>query len=113
MRRVLSDRGYQVTVCERGSDALEQIKLAAFDLLLTDVVMPEISGAELARLLTLASPSLKILFMSGYAEDEIVSRGVLNPELTLLPKPFTPESLAHAVRKRLDEPLAQLTLKSG
>ncbi|HWA75430.1 MAG TPA: response regulator [Polyangiaceae bacterium] len=114
VRRVLEDRGYRVTVCERGRDALEQAKHGEFDLLLTDVVMPEISGPELARLLTQIAPTLKVLFMSGYAEDEIVNRGVVNPGVTLLPKPFTAESLAHAVRKHLDHPIpANFTLKSG
>jgi FixJ family two-component response regulator len=65
--------------------------------------MPEISGPELARLLTQRRPELAVLFMSGYAEDEIVHRGVVDPGVTLLPKPFGPDSLARAVRKQLDD----------
>jgi FixJ family two-component response regulator len=66
--------------------------------------MPEISGAELARLLSEERPDLTVLFMSGYAEDEIVHRGVVDAGVSLLPKPFGPDSLARAVRKQLDEP---------
>jgi DNA-binding NarL/FixJ family response regulator len=66
--------------------------------------MPEISGPELARLLGEERPGFAVLFMSGYAEDEIVHRGVVDPGVALLPKPFGPDSLARAVRKQLDEP---------
>jgi CheY-like chemotaxis protein len=99
-------------VCERGAEAIEHARRERFDLLLTDVVMPEISGPELSRILAGISPTLKVLFMSGYAEEEIVNRGVVNSGVALLPKPFTPEALASAVRNRLDE-RDELQLKSG
>jgi CheY-like chemotaxis protein len=102
--RVLCARGYAVTVCERGSEALEVARHASFDLLLSDVVMPEISGPELALILSRHAPRMRVLFMSGYAEDEIVDRGVVNPGVALLPKPFTPDTLLRSVQKRLSEP---------
>jgi CheY-like chemotaxis protein len=102
-RRILTDLGYRVIECASPSEALQRPAAETVDLLLTDVIMPEISGAELARLLTERRPDLAVLFMSGYAEDEIVHRGVVDPGVSLLPKPFGPDSLARAVRKQLDE----------
>jgi CheY-like chemotaxis protein len=102
-RRILVDLGYHVIECASAGEALKRVDQEAVDLLLTDVIMPEISGPELARLLTERRPELAVLFMSGYAEDEIVHRGVVDPGVSLLHKPFGPRSLAHAVRKQLDE----------
>ncbi|HMI86454.1 MAG TPA: response regulator [Polyangiaceae bacterium] len=102
-RKILVDLGYHVIACASPGEALQRAPTEAVDLLLTDVIMPEISGPELARLLTQRRPELAVLFMSGYAEDEIVHRGVVDPGVTLLPKPFGPDSLARAVRKQLDD----------
>jgi CheY-like chemotaxis protein len=103
-RKILVELGYRVIACATPGEALKCAELQTFDLLLTDVIMPEISGAELARLLSEERPDLTVLFMSGYAEDEIVHRGVVDAGVSLLPKPFGPDSLARAVRKQLDEP---------
>jgi len=102
-RRILLDLGYHVIECASASEALKRTDTQTVDLLLTDVIMPEISGPELARLLSEERPHLAVLFMSGYAEDEIVHRGVVDPGVSLLPKPFGPDSLARAVRKQLDD----------
>ena len=102
-QRALLVEAHATTHIEGTELTLAQAELGRFDLLLTDVIMPEVSGPELARLLTASSPDLKVLFMSGYAEDEIVSRGVVSPGVSLVPKPFTPEALALAVRNRLDD----------
>jgi two-component system cell cycle sensor histidine kinase/response regulator CckA len=103
VQRVLGSRGYRVTATEGSAEALEHAEREAWDLLLTDVVMPDISGPELARLLTRRQPALRVLLMSGYAKDEIIDRGVVSAGVALLPKPFTPERLLAAVRKSLDE----------
>ncbi|MET0591624.1 MAG: ATP-binding protein, partial [Polyangiaceae bacterium] len=102
-RKILLELGYTVVDCASPAEALDRGKKESIDLLLTDVIMPEISGPELARLLTAGQPGLAVLFMSGYAEDEIVHRGVVDPGVVLLPKPFRPDSLARAVRKQLDD----------
>jgi YesN/AraC family two-component response regulator len=70
-------------------------------LLVTDVVMPGITGRELADLLKSRRPEMKALFMSGYADDVIAHRGVLEDGLAFLPKPFTPDALAAKVREQL------------
>jgi two-component system cell cycle sensor histidine kinase/response regulator CckA len=102
-RKILVELGYRVIECASPGEALRRAKGEPIDLLLTDVFLPEISGPELARLVGREWPTAAVLFMSGYAEDEIVHRGVVDPGVALLPKPFGPESLARAVRKRIDE----------
>jgi len=103
-RRVLEELGYAVLVASNGQGALE---LAArhpdpIQLLLTDVVMPGISGRALAEQLQQIRPNLKVLFMSGYTDEAIARHGVLAPGVSLLQKPFTPTSLARKVREVLD-----------
>ncbi|MBX7080553.1 MAG: response regulator [Nannocystaceae bacterium] len=101
--RVLSGLGYRVLAAPDGDVALQlREQHGAIDLLLTDVVMPRISGRELATRLQWVQPGLKVLFMSGYSEDAIVHHGVLEPGIELLPKPFTPKALAQRVRDVLD-----------
>jgi FixJ family two-component response regulator len=72
-------------------------------LLLTDVVMPRMSGRELAERLASVRPETRALYMSGYTDGTISDRGMLAEGAALLEKPFTPDSLAHAVRAALDE----------
>jgi two-component system cell cycle sensor histidine kinase/response regulator CckA len=101
---MLEERGYDV-IQAAGPD--EAIRLAAshsgrIDLLLTDVVMPEMSGAELAVRLADARPELKVLYMSGYTNEAVVHRGVLEDAISFLQKPFTSETLGQRVREVLD-----------
>jgi CheY-like chemotaxis protein len=74
------------------------------DLLFTDVVMPHMSGKELADRVEALYPHTKILFTSAYTESAIVHQGVLNKGVALLQKPFTPSALAHKLREVLDQP---------
>ena len=102
-RRLLEPFGYTVLVAEGAPDALRQFEAQpVIDLLLTDVVMPGASGPELTQQLIADRPSLRVLYMSGYAEEAMLTRGVLDAGVAFLHKPFTADSLAHAVRKALD-----------
>ena len=76
------------------------------DLLLTDVVMPGESGRALADELVARRPGLRVLYMSGYTNDEILRRGLSQPGVVFLEKPFTAARLAHAVRTALDRTAA-------
>ncbi|HKT60584.1 MAG TPA: response regulator [Gemmatimonadales bacterium] len=104
LRKTLTEYGYTVVTARHGRDAL---LLAGergdrIDLLVTDVVMPEMSGRELAETLLDRRPDLKILYISGYTDDEVLQRGVRGREVGLLRKPFTTGELARRVRTALD-----------
>ena len=100
IRRMLQRGGYDVLEATDGADALRKI-VAAPDrvgLVLTDVVLPALSGRSLADSLGACAPQARVLFMSGYAADDIVGCGVPVPDGPVLAKPFTPERLLGAVR---------------
>jgi CheY-like chemotaxis protein len=102
-RRALERYGY--TVLE-ATDVHSALMLAAehagrFDVVVTDVVMPGMSGPELAKRLAESQPDVPVLFMSGYTDDAIVRHGVLEPGVAFLQKPFSPEALARKVRELL------------
>jgi len=103
---VLKGYGYRTIAAESADDALLFCEREHIDLLLTDVVMPNVSGRELAGRLETLHPDVKVLFMSGYTDAAIVHQGVLDPGIAFLPKPFTPSSLAGKVRQVLDQPKA-------
>jgi two-component system, cell cycle sensor histidine kinase and response regulator CckA len=97
--------GYDVITAFDGREALRiaQNTRERIDLVLTDVVMPNISGSELARQLRQQFPQIKVLFMSGHHEDAVVRDGVLGATLNFIQKPYTPLSLAQKVREVLDQ----------
>jgi two-component system cell cycle sensor histidine kinase/response regulator CckA len=102
-RRLLERQGYRVLVAASADEALRLFDLnPSIDVLLTDVVMPGTSGAELTRRLIEQRPALKVIYMSGYTEETIVHHGVLNPGIAFLHKPFTSETLGRKVREVLD-----------
>jgi two-component system cell cycle sensor histidine kinase/response regulator CckA len=102
-RRILLRHGYTVLDSTSPSDALELARQTGrIELLLTDVVMPEMSGRVLAEQFTALHPKGKVLFMSGYTDDTVVRNGVLSSEMPYLQKPFTPHGLATKVRHVLD-----------
>ncbi len=102
--RALERAGY-VTVAVAGPyAALERLASSeTFDLLLTDVVMPELGGGELVRRARKLRPKLRVLFMSGYASPELMASGQLEGDENMLGKPFTPAELVEAVREAIDE----------
>jgi len=101
---VLVRAGYRVVEARRPSEALELFAREAksIDLLLTDVVMPEMSGRQLAERITAARAGVRVLFMSGYTDDAVLHHGVLAPGVTFIQKPLTPDSLIRKVREVLD-----------
>ena len=103
-RKILEQAGYRVLDVTRGAEAISVYSAPSetIDLLLTDVVMPETSGKEVADRLTANHPGLKVLFMSGYTDEAIVHHGVLDSHVEFLQKPFTAAALARKVREVLD-----------
>jgi two-component system cell cycle sensor histidine kinase/response regulator CckA len=98
--------GYRVMEAAHGVEALRLFgdHVDEIDLLVTDVVMPQMGGRELAERLMALRPDLKVLYTSGYTQDGIVHQGVLDPGVAFLPKPYDPSTLARKVRAVLDEP---------
>ncbi len=102
----LAGMGYIVLEASDGVDALEKAGQysASIDLLLTDVVMPRMSGRELAVEMTARQPGLKVLYMSGYTDDAVVRHGVLDASMAFIQKPFALHALAARIREVLDSP---------
>jgi two-component system cell cycle sensor histidine kinase/response regulator CckA len=101
--------GYTVLAAANGIEALglkQPCGLGPIDLLFTDVVMPHMSGKELADRVRALYPQARILFSSAYTENAIVHQAVLDKSVALLQKPFTPSALAHKLREMLDQPIA-------
>jgi CheY-like chemotaxis protein len=105
--RVLTNLGYNVLVARTGGEALRIVAehQGTIDLIATDVVMPEMNGSQLVQRVLEARAGMKVLFMSGYTDDEVMRRGVIDGQTAFLQKPFTPDLLAHKVREVLDGPV--------
>ena len=103
-QRILQSRGYKVLAAQHGGDALQMASVAdqQIDLVVTDVVMPGMSGRELVDMLLARTPGVRVLYMSGYTDDDIVRRGLLTSNVSFLQKPFTAKSLGRRVRSVLD-----------
>ncbi len=101
--RVLVRAGHRVLVAEHGQAALRVAAGERIHLLLTDIVMPDMNGRELADHLQAVQPGMVVLFMSGYSEDVIAHHGVLDPGIRHIQKPFSVEVLTEAVSAVLDE----------
>jgi PAS domain S-box-containing protein len=101
--RVLQEYGYRVIEAKDGQEALRLLERSdgRIRMLVTDVVMPEMDGRELARRAEALSPGLPVLYMSGYTDDEIVRRGLLEAGQPFLQKPFNPETLGGQVARML------------
>jgi len=106
---VLLEKGYIVLAASQSTEALALAERhpGPIALLLTDVVMPQMSGPELALQLQGRFPRLRILFMSGYTDDTVVRHGLLTAKVDFIPKPFSPALLAVKVREVLDNPEAE------
>ena len=105
LRRVLGQSGYTVLEARNGSEALRlsEEHQGTIDLMVTDVVMPQMSGPELARRLGLCRPAMKVLYMSGYPGESALRHGVPDLQTGFLQKPFTGQALEHKVREVLGQ----------
>jgi two-component system cell cycle sensor histidine kinase/response regulator CckA len=105
VRLMLTTLGYRVEAADGGIEALKLFreKKAAFDLLLTDVIMPQMNGRDLSERLREQSPDLKIIYMSGYTDDMLARQGVIAEGVVLLQKPFSTASLARVLQSQLQK----------
>jgi signal transduction histidine kinase/ActR/RegA family two-component response regulator len=105
LRDILADLGYTILMAENGAAALDicERNAAGIDLVLTDVVMPRLSGPDMVRRLSELRPGLKVLYVSGYTDHAIVHHGVLDRGTPFLEKPFTPVNIGRKVRQVLDQ----------
>jgi signal transduction histidine kinase/CheY-like chemotaxis protein len=103
-QRILRSSGYHVLEARDGQEALEVAHRYEnrIDLLLTDVVMPHLSGRRLAECLLPVRPEVKSLYMSGYTDDAVIRHGILDAETAFIQKPFSPHALLTKVREVLD-----------
>jgi CheY-like chemotaxis protein len=106
MREVLEGAGYRVLEARNGEEALrlQARHEGEIDLLLTDLVMPGMGGAELARRFAAVRPGTRLMFISGYTDDAAARRGIQHPNTAFLQKPFTTETLERKLREVLDAP---------
>lgn len=106
VQEILQAQGYTVLTAADGEEGLRLCTEydGPIDLLLTDVVMPGLSGPEMAQCILPVHSTIKVVFMSGYASDAIGDHGVLDPGTAFLHKPITPDILIGKVRERLDLP---------
>ena len=105
--QILRECGYTVSEAQNGVEAMELCEKGdcKYDLLMTDVVMPQMGGRELVEKLAERVPNLRILFTSGYTDDAVVRHGVIEKNTNFIQKPFTPEALARKIREILDDPI--------
>lgn len=103
IRRILQAHGYMVLEASRGMDALQicQQHEGPIHLLLTDVLMPEMNGQNLAERVTALRPHIRVLYMSGYTDSALVALFELKTETAFIQKPFIPDALASKVREIL------------
>ena len=98
---MLESKGYRVLVANGAEDAT-RLCTSAVDLLLTDVIMPQMNGRSLAERLAATAPAMRILFMSGYSDEAVYRHGELSPDAAFIEKPFSDRALARKVREVLD-----------
>jgi DNA-binding response OmpR family regulator len=104
IHEILTQSGYRVLQGSRPDEALALAAAHAgpIDLVLTDVILPDMSGRQVADALRSARPGTRVLFMSGYTDDAISHHGILDPGMHFLEKPFTTDSLLRKVREVLE-----------
>jgi CheY-like chemotaxis protein len=105
-REVLEEYGYRVLTAANGRDGLQVCEEFAdrIELIVTDVIMPQMSGRELAEKARRLRPDAHVLYMSGFTDDAVVRHGVIADDFCFIQKPFSPDALARKVREILDSP---------
>ena len=105
-QEILEEYGYTVLTASNGMEGLRVCRESPdkIDLVLTDVIMPQMSGAELAQNILAIHPETHVLYMSGFTDDAVVRHGVITEDMCFLQKPFSPEALAIKVREVLNNP---------
>jgi CheY-like chemotaxis protein len=98
---MLEAKGYRVLAAD-GAEEAERLCGSGVDLLLTDVVMPEVNGRSLAERLAATAPAMRILFMSGYSDEAVHRHGDISADAAFIEKPFSDRALARKVREVLD-----------
>ena len=110
IEHTLSSMGYQILVAKDGFEALEIVmKNSAIDILLTDVVLPKMNGGKTAEKIKEIIPEIRILFMSGYAANVFLAKGIMKNDTWFLQKPFTQEQLATMIKDILSVSNFQVT----
>ena len=106
VRTILTDNSYIVLEAQNGREAIRICEefTGQIHILMTDIVMPEMSGRELAERLAISRPHVKVLYTSGYTDDAVVRHGVLAADTAFLQKPFTPDVLLNKMREVLEAP---------
>jgi CheY-like chemotaxis protein len=106
----LESVGYTVIQAASGKEALRKAEDLSepIHLLLTDVVMPELSGPELAAQVKSLRPDIKVIFTSGYTDDTIARQGILDPSVAFIQKPYRPRALARKIREVLSDSVPNL-----
>jgi CheY-like chemotaxis protein len=102
---ILERQGYHVVACASGAEALalmKSLERQPVDLLLTDLVMPGMSGRELAERVVSQRPNVRVLYTSGYTEDVVIHRGIADDDMQFLAKPYSVQELSRRVREVLD-----------
>ncbi|MBI4271750.1 MAG: GAF domain-containing protein [Candidatus Rokubacteria bacterium] len=109
---VLAQHGYRVLTARDSREALQMVERHrdGLALLITDLIMPDMNGRQLAEAVGRSDPDLKVLFLSGYSEDILSTRAAIDPAIRLVQKPFTPAVLIAEVRRLLDGDLANLSV---
>jgi DNA-binding NtrC family response regulator len=103
MREVLEELGYKVLVAPEAREAIKILQSdEAIDLMVSDVVLPHVNGKKLAEIARVARPDLKVLFVTGYAEQATRREDFLEPDMDMLTKPFALEALGATVRAMLE-----------
>lgn len=108
LRRTLVKFGYTVLTANHGEEALRVAERhdKPIDPMITDIVMPQMSGHELAKQLAPLRPEMSVLYISGYDEKMVTDQGFVDREKHFLPKPFVPRDVARKIREILDKPVS-------
>ena len=101
LQYILEGHGFKVMITQNGKEALEKLRNHQFTMVISDVVMPEMNGRDLAKSIMALCPGVKCLFMSGYTATAIAHHGVLDEGTNFIQKPFSVKDLAVKVREAL------------